>query len=140
VTVAEMPRSGSKAQLIHLLADSYAYAMSEVYGEHLPPSAYYELFQGYDRKLLEDSAANLEPSKVGRPRRASSLVDNIDTLMSIHGRGVLDACRRYHRKHFGPYQKMFREQPSHASEEEREKAARTLAKRYYREKKRLQKV
>jgi hypothetical protein len=87
-------------------------------------------------KELQQLAATLgvTPEKVGRPRRYSGpLVEDIEFLMHVHGRGVLDACRRYDREASA----MFLKRAPKRSRDEREAAAAALAKRYHREKRRL---
>ena len=66
-----MPRRGSRAALVHLLAKEAALNWAFFDGRLLPPAAFYQSFDGYScghlRLLVTDS--QLEPAKRGRPRR-----------------------------------------------------------------------
>lgn len=64
-----MPRRGSRAWLVHLLAEGRAFAIGEVYGEHLHPAELYENFRHYSRHELEEMAVGITSRKPGRPRQ-----------------------------------------------------------------------
>lgn len=64
-----MPRRGSRAQLIHLLAKDEAGAIAAVYGDAVHPADLYDKYGGYSRGDLQKWAAGIGPPKRGRPRR-----------------------------------------------------------------------
>ena len=66
-----MPRTGSRAQLVHLLADWYAAVIREVHGEpRAYPHDFYEDFQRLSTAELKELAAGLKSKPRGRPRSA----------------------------------------------------------------------
>jgi hypothetical protein len=96
-----MPRTGSRAQLVHMLADGYAAALREVYGEpRAYPRDFYDDFQRLSTAELKELAAGLKPNPRGRPRSAvrrsrhSSLLAQVEAVLtSGKRRSVRGACQ-----------------------------------------------
>src|SRR5262245_9832648 len=63
-----MPRRGSRAQLIHMLADAQAFAYREVYGDRAYPQDFYDDFQHLGTAELRELAAGISARGRGRPK------------------------------------------------------------------------
>src|SRR5262245_33647402 len=64
-----MPKRGSREWLIHMLADGYAFAYREVYGDHRAYAQdFYDEFRRLSTPELKEMAAGLTPRRVGRPK------------------------------------------------------------------------
>jgi hypothetical protein len=95
-----MPRRGSRAQLIHMLADLDAWMHREVCGDHhVYPQDFYDHYRNWNLDELRDWARQLRPRHRGRPRRWSDAIDDealsaeIDRLRRQGRHSVRNACR-----------------------------------------------
>ena len=62
-----MPKRDSRPWLVHLLADHYAFAVREVYGDHrVYPEDFYFLFERYDTDELREAAKGVTSRARGR--------------------------------------------------------------------------
>jgi hypothetical protein len=80
-----LPRTGSRAQLIHILAKDLARTHTACFGDYHPPALFYEEFARRKTQDLVDLAKEIGgPSRRGRPRRSLSKVPigEIDALRS----------------------------------------------------------
>jgi hypothetical protein len=96
-----MPRRGSRAQLIHMLADLDARMWREVYGvHHVYPQDFYDSYRACHLEELRGWAGELRPHHRGRPRGwrdDEALRVEIDRLRR-QGHSVRNACRLQARK------------------------------------------
>jgi hypothetical protein len=95
-----MPRRGSRAQLVHLLADLDARAWREVYGDrYVYPQDFYESYRRCSIAELWELAVSLTPNRRGRPKswrsrsRYQALVAKVDRVLArnVH-LSVRSAC------------------------------------------------
>ena len=99
-----MPRHGSRAWLVHQLADLEAYAIREVYGEHrVYPEDLYDHYSHLDLDELKEAASGLNPPVRGRPKGSrrydwvfnAKLVREVERLRSRHSeRGACEIVAR----------------------------------------------
>jgi hypothetical protein len=100
-----MPRRGSRAQLIHLLAKVRAWQLAEVYGYHHHAAELYEDFAQCSLAELREWASGLEPDRRGRPKswrsqsRYQPLLAEVDVVLARNvGMSVRSACAIVARK------------------------------------------
>lgn len=121
-----MPRQGSRAQLIHILAADEAITHAFYYGERLlPAAAFYETYQNYSTAALRELLAEygLSPKTPGRPKRRARKSYDAELLAVVEAhrgrlseRSAIELVARARRVHPDALRMRFRRAKKAASE------------------------